>query len=246
LLIAGAFLASAVEMVEALTIVLGVGLVRGWRSTLIGVAAATFGLAALIAALGPALRVIPIGTLRLVVGALLLAFGMQWLRKAILRSSGYTALHDEDEAFRREREQAATAADERRAGLDWYAFTVAFKGVLLEGLEVVFIVISFGSAQHRLGLAAAGAGAALVLVVAAGVLARGPLAQVPENTIKFTVGLLLTSFGCFWGAEGAGIDWPGDELSLLGVIGFLGVLSFALVRALRRQRRAPVPAGAQA
>jgi uncharacterized membrane protein len=246
LLIAGAFLASAVEMVEALTIVLGVGLVRGWRSTLIGVAAATFGLAALIAALGPALRVIPIGTLRLVVGALLLAFGMQWLRKAILRSSGYTALHDEDEAFRREREQAATAADERRAGLDWYAFTVAFKGVLLEGLEVVFIVISFGTAQNRLGLAAAGAGAALVLVVVAGVLARGPLARVPENTIKFTVGLLLTSFGCFWGAEGAGVHWPGDELSLLGVIGLLGVLSFAIVRALRRQRRVPIPAGAQA
>jgi uncharacterized membrane protein len=246
LLIAGAFLASAVEMVEALTIVLGVGLVRGWRSPLIGVASATVVLAALVAALGPALRVIPIGTLRLVVGALLLAFGMQWLRKAILRSSGYTALHDEDEAFRREREEAAAARDERRAGLDWYAFTVAFKGVLLEGLEVVFIVISFGSAQHRVGLAAAGAAAALVLVVVAGVLARGPLAQVPENTIKFVVGLLLTSFGCFWGAEGAGVHWRGDELSLLGVIGFLGVLSFALVRVLRRQRRAPVPVGAQA
>jgi uncharacterized membrane protein len=246
LLIGGAFLASAVEMVEALTIVLGVGLVRGWRSPLIGVAAATVVLAALVAALGPALRVIPIGTLRLVVGALLLAFGMQWLRKAILRSSGYTALHDEDETFRREREEAAAAGDERRAGLDWYAFTVAFKGVLLEGLEVVFIVISFGSAQHRVGLAAAGAAAALVLVVVAGVLARGPLAQVPENTIKFVVGLLLTSFGCFWGAEGAGVHWPGDELSLLGVIGFLGVLSFALVRVLRRQRRAPVPVGAQA
>jgi uncharacterized membrane protein len=246
LLIGGAFLASGVEMVEALTIVLGVGLVRGWRSPLIGVASATVVLAALVAALGPALRVIPIGTLRLVVGALLLAFGMQWLRKAILRSSGYTALHDEDEAFRREREQAAAAGDERRAGLDWYAFTVAFKGVLLEGLEVVFIVISFGSAQHRVGLAAAGAGAALVLVVVAGVLARGPLAQVPENTIKFVVGLLLTSFGCFWGAEGAGVHWPGDELSLLGVIGFLGVLSFALVRALRRQRRALLLAGAQA
>jgi uncharacterized membrane protein len=246
LLIAGAFLASAVEMVEALTIVLGVGLVRGWRSPLIGVAAATIALAAIVAALGPALRVIPIGTLRLVVGALLLAFGLQWLRKAILRSSGYTALHDEDEAFRRTRDQAAAAEDEQKAGLDWYAFTVAFKGVLLEGLEVVFIVISFGSAQGRLGLAAAGAAAALVLVVGAGVLARGPLARVPENTIKFAVGLLLTSFGCFWGAEGAGVDWPGDEVSLLGVLAFLGVLSFALVRVLRRQRVAGVPAGAEA
>ena len=246
LLIAGAFLASAVEMVEALTIVLGVGLVRGWRSPLIGVAAATISLAALVAALGPALRVIPIGTLRLVVGALLLAFGLQWLRKAILRSSGYTALKDEDEAFRRARDHAAAAGDEQKAGLDWYAFTVAFKGVLLEGLEVVFIVISFGSAQGRLGLAAAGAAAALVLVVVAGVLARGPLARVPENTIKFAVGLLLTSFGCFWGAEGAGVDWPGDELSLLGVLAFLGVLSFVLVRALRRQRVAGVLAGAEA
>ncbi|HEX7309908.1 MAG TPA: hypothetical protein VF232_01915 [Gaiellaceae bacterium] len=246
LLVAGAFLASAVEMVEALTIVLGVGLVRGWRSPLIGVAAATVVLVALVVSLGPALSVIPITTLRLVVGALLLAFGLQWLRKAILRSSGYTPLHDEDEVFRREREHAAAAGDEQRAGLDWYAFTVSFKGVLLEGLEVVFIVISFGSAQGRLGLAAAGAAAALVLVVVAGVLARGPLARVPENTIKFMVGLLLTSFGCFWGAEGAGVDWPGDELALLGVLAFLGVLSFALVRALRRQRLNALPAGAGA
>ncbi len=246
LLILGAFLASAVEMVEALTIVLGVGVVRGWRSTLIGVGAATIVLAALIAALGPALRLLPIVTLRLVVGALLLAFGLQWLRKAILRTSGYKALHDEDEAFRKERDQAATAAQEQRMGLDWYSFTVAFKGVLLEGLEVVFIVITFGSAQGRLALAAAGAGAALVLVVVAGVLARGPLERVPENTIKFAVGLLLTSFGCFWAAEGVGVHWPGDELSLLGVIGFLGALSFALVRALRRQRLAGLPVGAQA
>jgi uncharacterized membrane protein len=245
-IVLGAFLASAVEMVEALTIVLGVGVVRGWRSTLIGVGAATVVLAALIGALGPALRLVPIGTLRFIVGALLLTFGMQWLRKAILRSSGYKALHDEDEAFREERDRAAAAGQQEKAGLDWYSFTVAFKGVLLEGLEVVFIVISFGSAQGRLGLAAAGAGAAAVLVVAAGLIARGPLERVPENRIKFAVGLLLTSFGCFWAAEGAGIDWPGDELSLLGVIAFLGVVSFALVRVLRRQRLATVPAGAQA
>jgi uncharacterized membrane protein len=246
LLLLGAFLASAVEMVEALTIVLGVGIVRGWRSTLIGVGAATIVLAVLIAALGPALRLVPIETLRLVVGALLLAFGLQWLRKAILRSSGYKALHDEDEAFRRERAEASAAGDEQRAGLDWYSFTVAFKGVLLEGLEVVFIVITFGSAQGRLGLAAAGAGAALVLVVVAGVLARGPLERVPENTIKFAVGLLLTSFGTFWGAEGAGVRWPGSELSLLGVVAFLGAFSYLLVRALRRRRLALVPAEAGA
>src|SRR2546425_651507 len=154
LIVTGAFLASAVEMVEALTIVLGVGVVRGWRSTLIGVGAAGVVLAVLVAALGPALRHIPISSLRLVVGALLLAFGLQWLRKAILRSSGFKALHDEDEAFREGREQAAAAGDEQRAGLDWYSFTVAFKGVLLEGLEVVFIVIAFGSAQRPLRLAA--------------------------------------------------------------------------------------------
>ena len=246
LIVAGAFLASAVEMVEALTIVLGVGVVRGWRSTLIGVAAAVVVLGVLVAALGPALRSIPIGTLRLVVGALLLAFGLQWLRKAILRSSGYKDLHDEDEAFTSEREQAAAAGDEQRAGLDWYSFTVAFKGVLLEGLEVVFIVIAFGSAQGQLGLAALGAGVALVVVVTAGVLAKGPLSRVPENTIKFVVGLLLTSFGCFWGAEGAGVDWPGDELSLLGVIAFFALVSLVLERALRRRRVLPVTAGAGA
>src|SRR5690242_21891983 len=150
LVVFGSFLACGVECVEALTIVLGVGIVRGWRSTLIGVAAATIVLAVLIAALGPALSVIPIGTLRLIVGALLLAFGLQWLRKAILRSSGYKPLHDEDEAYRTERMQAAAAGDEQRAGLDWYSFTVAFKGVLLEGLEVVFIVIAFGGAQDQL------------------------------------------------------------------------------------------------
>ena len=246
LVLLGAFLASAVEFVEALTIVLGVGIVRGWRSTLIGVASATIVLAVLIAALGPALSVVPIGTLRLIVGALLLAFGLQWLRKAILRSSGYKPLPDEDAAFRRQREEAARAGDEQRAGLDWYSFTVSFKGVLLEGLEVVFIVISFGSAQGRLGLAAAGAAAALALVVVAGVLARGPLERVPENTIKFAVGLLLTSFGCFWGAEGAGVHWPGDEVSLLGVVAFIGAISFVLVRLLRRQRLALVPAEAKA
>ena len=242
----GAFLASAVEMVEALTIVLGVGVVRGWRSTLIGAAAAGIVLGILVAALGPALGSIPIGTLRFVVGALLLAFGLQWLRKAILRSSGHKEMHDEEETFQSERAQAAAARGDRRAGLDWYSFTVAFKGVLLEGLEVVFIVIAFGSAQHQLGLAAAGAGVALVVVVVAGVLAKGPLSRVPENTIKFVVGLLLTSFGCFWGAEGAGVHWPGDELSLLGVIAFFALVSLVLVRSLRRRRVVPVTAGAGA
>jgi uncharacterized membrane protein len=245
LVVAGAFLASAVEMVEALTIVLGVGVVRGWRSTLIGAGAAGVVLALLVAALGPALQRIPIGSLRLVVGALLLAFGLQWLRKAILRASGFKALHDEEEAFRAGRAQAAAAGEERRAGLDWYSFTVAFKGVLLEGLEVVFIVIAFGSAHGQIGLAVAGALAALLVVLVAGVLAQGPLARVPENRIKFAVGLLLTSFGCFWAAEGAGVDWPGDELSLLAVLAFFSLVSYGLVRSLRRRRQL-VPVGAQA
>jgi uncharacterized membrane protein len=244
LVLLGAFLASAVEMVEALTIVLGVGVVRGWRSTLVGVGAAGIVLALLVAALGPALQQIPIESLRLVVGALLLAFGLQWLRKAILRASGYVALHDEDETFRAERAAAAAAGGEQRAGLDWYSFTVAFKGVLLEGLEVVFIVIAFGSAHGSLGLAVAGAVTALAVVVVAGVLARGPLSRVPENTIKFTVGLLLTTFGCFWSAEGAGVDWPGDELALIGVLAFFALVSYVLVRALRRRRL--VPLGAEA
>jgi uncharacterized membrane protein len=238
-LFVAAFLASAVEMVEALTIVLAVGLVRGWRSPLIGVAAAAFALATIVAALGPALRLLRIDVLRLVVGALLLAFGLQWLRKAILRAGGYQALHDEDEVFRAERGRAA-AAPTGAGGLDWYSFTIAFKGVLLEGLEVAFIVVSFGSTQGRLGLAAAAALAAFVVVAGVGALVHEPLARVPENAIKFAVGLLLTTFGCFWGAEGAGVEWPGDELALLGVLAFLAALSLGLIRLLRRRRLTPV------
>src|SRR5438309_8483438 len=195
LIVLGSFLASAVEMVEALTIVLGVGVVRGWRSTLIGVGAATIVLAVLVAALGPALGSIPIGTLRLVVGALLLAFGLQWLRKAILRSSGYKALHDEAAIFERERTAALASGQEVRAGLDWYAFTLCFKGVLLEGLEVAFIVVTFGATGKNVPLAAGAAAAALVLVATVGVLVRAPLARVPENTMKFAVGVMLTTFG---------------------------------------------------
>src|SRR5262245_32219846 len=220
------FLASAVECVEALTIVLGVGVVRGWRSPLIGVAAATVVLAALVAVLGPALKLIPIETLRLVVGGLLLVFGLQWLRKAILRSSGYKALHDEAESFREERERAAAAGEAGRDAVDWYSFTVAFKGVLLEGLEVVFIVLTFGAAQGRIWLAAAAAAAALLVVVVTGVLVRRPLERVPENTIKYAVGLLLSTFGVFWSGEGAGVDWPGGDLAILGILAFLGLVSW--------------------
>jgi len=242
----GAFLASGVEMVEALTIVLAVGVTRGWRSPLFGVGAATVVLIAVIAALGPALQLLPIDVLRLVVGALLLCFGLQWLRKAILRSSGYKELHDEEAAYLAEQQEAAAAPRDERLGMDWYSFTIAFKGVLLEGLEVAFIVLTFGTTQGRLGLAAAAAGAALVLVAVVGVLAHRPLARVPENTIKFAVGLLLTTFGTFWAAEGAGVEWPGDELAILGVLTFLTALSFLLVRALRRQRLSQQPVGVPA
>ena len=235
-LIASAFLASAVEFVEALTIVLAAGVTRGWRSALTGLGAATAALAVIVGALGPALTQIPISALRLIVGALLLAFGTQWLRKAILRSSGFKPLHDEEEIFARELAEARAAGRVERAGLDWYGFTLAFKGVLLEGLEVAFIVITFGSTQGSISLAALGAGAALVLVAVVGVLVRAPLTRVPENTLKFAVGTMLTTFGIFWSAEGAGAHWPGDDASLPGVLAFVVLLSFAAVSSLRRRR----------
>src|SRR5438067_9709581 len=209
-LFAAAFLASAVEMVEALTIVLAVGITRGWRSTLIGVGAAAVVLAAFVGALGPALTFVPIDALRLVVGGLLLAFGLQWLQKAILRAGGYKALHDETAIFAQEAAEARTAPREERAGLDWYGFTLSFKGVLLEGLEVAFIVLTFGTTQGSIGLAAIGAGAAVVLVVIAGLVVREPLSRVPENTLAFAVGVMLTTLGIFRGAVGTGLDWLGD------------------------------------
>src|SRR5256886_16419410 len=241
-LIASAFLASAVEFVEALTIVLAAGITRGWRSSLTGLAAATVALAAIVAVLGPALTLIPISVLRLVVGGLLLAFGLQWLRKAILRASGYKPLHDEEAIFAQETAEARGAEVEKRAGLDWYGFTLSFKGVLLEGLEVAFIVLTFGSTQKNIPLAAFGAAVAIVLVAAVGVLARAPLARVPENTMKFSVGVMLTTFGIFWGAEGAGASWPGSDAAILGVLAFVVLLSLTMVALLRRRRAALVPA----
>jgi uncharacterized membrane protein len=237
-----AFLASAVEMVEALTIVLAVGVTRGWRSTLVGAAAAAVALAVVVGALGPAVAALPLDTLRLVVGGLLLVFGLQWLRKAILRASGYKLLHDEEAAYEAEREQARRVGSEERGRLDWYSFTVAFKGVFLEGLEVAFIVITFGATRkHGVALAAAAAAAAFVVVAVAGVVSRAPLSRVPENTLKFAVGLLLTTFGTFWGAEGAGADWPGEDAALAGILAFLALSSLVMVRVLRRQRAAAPP-----
>jgi uncharacterized membrane protein len=214
------------------------GITRGWRSTLIGAGVALLALAAIIAALGPALTVIPIEVLRLIVGALLLVFGLQWLRKAILRASGWRAVRDEDAVFAREQAAASTAPREERAGLDWYSFTISFKGVLLEGLEVAFIVLTFGTSDGNIGLAALGAAVAVVVVVIAGVLVRGPLSRVPENTLAFTVGVLLTTFGIFWGAEGAGVDWPGEDASLPAVLVFVLLVSLGYVSALRHRKPA--------
>jgi uncharacterized membrane protein len=194
-------------------------------------------LAAIVAALGPALTLIPITVLRLVVGALLLVFGLQWLRKAILRASGYTALRDEARAFER---QVAAAQGQTRAkhgATDWYAFTLCFKSVLLEGLEVAFIVITFGAATHQIGLAALGALAAAVLVLAVGAAIRQPLSRIPENSLKFAVGLLLTTFGTFWAAEGAGVDWPGSDVAILGLLGVYAVVALGYVRLLRVRRQ---------
>jgi len=232
------FLACAVEAVEALTIVLAVGVTRSWRSALLGVGAATATLAVTVAALGPALGTLPIDALRVVVGALLLVFGLQWLRKAVLRAAGLKALHDEEKEYAAETE-AARAAAPAGSGFDGYSFTIAFKGVLLEGLEVAFIVITFGASQHDIGLAAAAAGVAIVVVVLAGVLVRAPLARVPENTLKFCVGAMLTSFGIFWGSEGAGASWPGGDAALLVIIPGVALVSLAMVRWLRRSAAHP-------
>jgi uncharacterized membrane protein len=220
--------------------VLAAGVTRGWRSALTGLAAATVTLAVIVAALGPALTLLPLSVLQLVVGGVLLTFGLQWLRKAILRSAGIVPMHDEDEIFARELADARAAGRDERAGLDWYGFTLAFKGVLLEGLEVAFIVITFGSAQGSIWLAAVGAAAALVLVTAVGILVRKPLTNVPENTLKFSVGVLLTTFGIFWSVEGAGAEWPGEDLALFGILAYVIALSLASVVLLRRRRRLAV------
>jgi uncharacterized membrane protein len=229
------FLACAVEAVEATTIVLAAGTARDWRSAGTGMFAALAVLAVITAALGPAVSALPIGALRLFVGALLLVFGLQWLRKAILRASGHKALHDEDAIYQAQI-KAARSEPARRTGLvpDLYGFTLSFKGVLLEGIEVVFIALTFGGNAHRIPLAALAAVCAVVLVALAGLALRAPLARVPENTMKFAVGVMLTAFGTFWGAEGAGAQWPGSDTSLLLIVPAIALFALALVALLRR------------
>jgi uncharacterized membrane protein len=229
------FLACMVEAVEALTIVLAAGTSRDWRSAISGVIAGVMVLALIVAALGPAVTAIPLGGLRLVVGGLLLIFGLQWLRKAILRAGGLKARHDEEAIFASEL-AAAQAAPAGRRGIvaDWYSFTLSFKGVVLEGLEVAFIALTFGANQRNIPLASVAALAAVVVVAVAGVAVRAPLARVPENTMKFVVGVMLTSFGIFWGAEGAGAVWPGSDAALLAVVPAVAVFALVLVVLLRR------------
>lgn len=239
-LILTVFVACAVEAVEALTIVLAAGLTREWKSTFQGMGAALVALAAVTAAIGPAISFLPLTALRLVVGALLAIFGLQWLRKAVLRATGFKALHDEASAYLREVTAARSAAAESRRGIgDWYAFTLAFKGVLLEGLEVVFIVITFGENQRDIGAAVIGAAAAVVAVAAAGYAVKAPLTKVPENWMKFAVGVMLTSFGTFWGAEGAGVTWPGGDAALLVLVPVVALVAAGYVFWLRRRTTAP-------
>jgi uncharacterized membrane protein len=240
---AAVFGASTVEMVEALTIVLAAGTSRGWRSALEGAAAAVGVLGVLVAAVGvPLVRYVPIDALRVVVGALLLSLGMSWLRKAWLRASGHKALHDEDAIYAET--VAGLAVDGPRVRTrDPVGFAVAFKGVFLEGTEVVLIVISLGASQGRLALASLAALAALVMVVVVGAIVTRQLSKVPENLIKLVVGIMLTSFGLFWVGEGAGIHWPGSDLFLLALVGSLVVLTSAVVPWLARSapsRTAPV------
>jgi uncharacterized membrane protein len=231
------FGACAVEMVEALTLVLAAGTTRGWRSAIEGTLAALAILAVVVGAVGvPLVHYVPLQALRAVVGALLLTLGLPWLRKAWLRASGHVALHDEDAIYER---TVASLADPSSAGprRDAAGFLVAFKGVLLEGSEVVVIVLSLGASQHRLGLAAAAAAAAFVVVGGVGIAVARQLSSVPENAIKLVVGVMLSSFGVFWVGEGAKVHWPGGELFLLALIGIFAVLSVVAIRWLRRAPR---------
>lgn len=228
-----AFLASLVEFVEALTIVLAVGATRGWRPALLGAAAGAALLVLLVLLLGPALEIIPIAVLQLVVGTLLLLFGMRWLRKAMLRSGGVIALHDEALIYDNQTRQLRVAGAVAVAGVDVIGFITTFKAVILEGLEVVFIVIAVGVGGGMLLPASLGAAAALILVVALGLVVHRPLARVPENALKFTVGILITTFGMFWIGEGLGLAWPGDEWSLPWLVLVLLVVSLITVRRLR-------------
>ncbi|HEY5302675.1 MAG TPA: hypothetical protein VIJ86_01310 [Acidimicrobiales bacterium] len=230
-LVGAVFLACAVEMVEALTIVFAVGHTRGWRSAFEGVAVALLALAALVAAFGPALVHVPLTTLRLIIGGVLLIFGMQWLRKAILRSSGLKAKHDEDAIYQETVRELQSATP--GTGRDRIAFVMAFKGVFLEGLEVVITVLTLGTSAHRLGLAAIVATIAVVLVGIIGVVVAKQLSAVPENAMKMSVGVLLVSYGTFWVGEGLKVRWPGNDSFLVAFVGIYAVVCWILITMIK-------------
>ena len=244
-LVGAVFVASLVEFVEAFTIVLAMGVTRGWKSAIAGTIAALIVLVGFTAVLGLAITTwVSESLLQLVIGALLLIFGLQWLRKAVLRSSGYKALHDEDEEYAEQTEAARQAARTTYAGVDLFGFMVSFKGVFLEGVEVVFIVVTFGLSADALEMAVGGAVVAGALVLTLGVVFRRPLAAIPENTLKCGVGVLLAAFGTYWAIEGTGyvrdggesLSWPGDKLALLGLVALWFLLSRLVIVQLTRLR----------
>jgi uncharacterized membrane protein len=242
-----AFLASLVEAVEALTIILAVGVTRQWRSAIYGALAGLAVLTVIILIFGTAIVLfVPLNGLRIVIGSLLLIYGLQWTTKAILRASGAKAIHDEDLIYAREVKRLREEAPVPATGLDGVSFAVSFKGVLLEGLEVAFIVITFGTSAGRLGEATLGAVVAIALVIAVGVFVHRPLSRVPENGLKFAVGLMLITFGTFWAGEGIGVDWPAGDVTVLILLVAYAAACLAAVWAsrrlldTRRSRRVPV------
>jgi Ca2+/H+ antiporter, TMEM165/GDT1 family len=236
--IAAAFLGSLVEAVEALTIVLAVATVRGWRPAGLGAGAGLVLLALIIVAFGPLLDRVPLQVLQLAIGVLLLLFGMRWLRKAILRASGVIALHDEAQTFAGETAELRAQAARHQIRLEWLAGAASFKAVVLEGIEVVFIVIAVGAGRGLLWPAAMGALAACVLIVAVGFIVHRPLTRVPENTLKFAVGTMLSAFGVFWTGEGLGVPWPGEDLAILGFVALFLAVALAGVAVTRRRTAA--------
>ncbi|MGD0851893.1 MAG: hypothetical protein ABSA07_00875 [Acidimicrobiales bacterium] len=231
-LVLAVFLAATVEMVEALTIVVAVGHTRGWRSALEGTGVALVALGVLVAIFGPALVRVPLDPLRLVVGSVLLIFGLQWLRKAILRSSGYVGMHDEDAIY--ERTVTSLRAEGASVGRDRVSFVVAFKGVFLEGVEIVVAVLTLGTSAHRLGLAVIVAAIAVVLVGVVGVVVARQLSRVPENLMKMSVGVMLVSFGTFWTGEGLRVRWPGGDTMLLVLVGLYALVVAVTIRLARK------------
>jgi uncharacterized membrane protein len=231
-----AFLSSLVEAVEALTIVLAVAFVRGWRPAGIGAVAGLVLLTLIVLALGPLLDRLPLHQLQLTIGILLLLFGMRWLRKAILRAAGAVALHDEAMAFASETQELRDEERRHETRLYWLAGFASFKAIVLEGLEVVFIVIAVGAGRGLLRAASLGALAACLVVVAAGFVAHRPLTRVPENTLKFAVGVLLSAFGIFWTGEGLGVPWPGGDLAILAFAALFLAAALSAVVLARRAR----------